>query len=51
MKAHDYNNKFRDQAKKKENKLVILRDQYSHLQGVYVENLKTLERELEGVSE
>lgn len=46
--AKDYTNKYRNQAKKKESKVNVLRDQYMHLQKVYVENLKTLEYELGG---
>ena len=45
--AKDYTNKFRNEAKRKESKVNILRDQYMHLQRVYVENLKTLEIELD----
>ena len=45
--AEDYTNKFRSEVKRKENKVNILKDQYIHLQKVYVENLKTLELELE----
>mmetsp|Transcript_32697 Transcript_32697/g.28959 ORF Transcript_32697/g.28959 Transcript_32697/m.28959 type:complete len:364 (+) Transcript_32697:239-1330(+) len=45
--AEDYTNKFRNEVKKKEHKVTILKDQYMHLQKVYVENLKSLELELE----
>jgi hypothetical protein len=45
--ADHYTNKFRNEVKKKEHKVNTLRDQYMHLQRVYVENLKTLEIELE----
>lgn len=45
--AEDYTNKFRNEVKRKEHKVNTLRDQYMHLQRVYVENLKTLELELE----
>jgi len=46
-KAMDFNDRFRNKAKAKEGKLNTLRDQYAHLQGVYVENLRALESELE----
>ena len=45
--AEDYTNKFRNEVKRKEHKVNILKDQYMHLQKVYVENLKSLEMELE----
>ena len=45
--AEDYTNKFRNEVKKKEHKVNILKEQYMHLQKVYVENLKGLEFELE----
>ena len=47
----DYTEKFRNQAKRKEGKVNILKDQYMHLQKVYVENLKTLEIELESYNQ
>lgn len=45
--AEDYTNKFRNEVKKKEHKVNILKEQYMHLQKVYVENLKALEIEYE----
>ncbi len=48
--AEDYTNKFRNEVKKKEHKVNILKEQYMHLQKVYVENLKGLEFELEKLS-
>ena len=47
----DYTDKFRNQAKRKEGKVNILKDQYIHLQKVYVENIKTLEIELESYNQ
>lgn len=47
----DYTEKFRNQAKRKEGKVNVLKDQYMHLQKVYVENIKTLEIELESYNQ
>lgn len=49
--AKDYTDKYRTQAKRKEGKVNILREQYLHLQKVYLENIKTLEYELKALLE
>ena len=48
-KADDFNKRFRNQAQKKQDKLILLKEQYAHLQGVYVDNLKTLEAEYDRI--
>ncbi len=48
-KAIDFNERFWNQAKAKEGKLNLLRDQYKHLQGNYVQNIRILEQELEQI--
>jgi len=49
-KTNDFNNRFRGKAQKKEKQLDILKYQYEHLQGVYAENIRVLERELNGIN-
>lgn len=45
--TQDYINKYRNQVKRKEIKVNVLRDQFVHLQKIYEENLKTLKFELD----